>query len=182
MANFCNCLSASRVNTFMAPVAVWKAKCSLYSQGIVIFQCSADNLHQLQKCWDTQTKKCFKSLLVRGLWDIILPSLLPTIQSCSLRFWAQSCITSNFDKTLRGDQKHKILDMQFKPKYSVSSIFATVAWFTRSLRKTCLWAELYIHGPKVICVWKTESFPIKDLLVINVCAFNKLYTTYNWKF
>ena len=31
---------------------------------------------------------CFKSLLVTGLWDIILTPLLPPIQSCSSKFWA----------------------------------------------------------------------------------------------
>ena len=36
---------------------------------------------------------CFKSLLVTGLWKIILTS-----QSCSSKVWAWSCIASNFDK------------------------------------------------------------------------------------
>ena len=60
---------------------------------------------------------CFKSLLVTGLWDIILTSLLPPIQSCSSKFWAWSCIASNFDKGWRGDHKHKIMDRPFIPKY-----------------------------------------------------------------
>ena len=45
---------------------------------------------------------CFKWLLVTGLWDIILTSLLPPIQSCSPKFWAWSCIASIFDKGWRG--------------------------------------------------------------------------------
>ena len=44
----------------------------------------------------------FKSLPVTGLWDIILTSPLPPIQSYSSKFWAWSCIASNFDKGWRG--------------------------------------------------------------------------------
>ena len=64
---------------------------------------------------------CFKSLLVTGLWDIILTSLLPPIQSCSSKFWVWSCIASNFDKGWRGDHKHKIMDRPFMPKYGTVS-------------------------------------------------------------
>ena len=60
---------------------------------------------------------CFKLPLVTGLWDIILTSLLPPIQSCSSKSWAWSCIASNFDKGWRGDHKHKIMDRPFIPKY-----------------------------------------------------------------
>ena len=49
----------------------------------------------------------FKSLLVTGLWYIILTSPLPSIQSCSSKCWAWSCIASIFYKGWRGDQKHK---------------------------------------------------------------------------
>ena len=50
---------------------------------------------------------CFKSLLVTRLWDtcIILTSLLFLMQSCSSKFWAWSCIASNFDKGWRGEHK-----------------------------------------------------------------------------
>ena len=58
---------------------------------------------------------CFKSLLVT------LTSLLLPIQSCSSRFWAWSCIASNFDKGCRGDHKHKIMDRTFMPKYGTVS-------------------------------------------------------------
>ena len=69
---------------------------------------------------------CFKSLLITGLWDIILTSLLPSIQSCSSKFWVWPCIASNFDKGWRGGHKHKIMDRPFMAKYgSVSSTFAT---------------------------------------------------------
>ena len=59
----------------------------------------------------------FKSLLVTGLWDITLTYLLPPIQSCSCKFWAWSCIVSNFAKGWRGDHKHKIMDRPLIPKY-----------------------------------------------------------------
>ena len=75
--------------------------------------------NQLQKCCDDLS--CFKSLLVTGLWDIILTSLVPPIQSCSSKFWAWSCIASNFDKGWRGDHKHKIMDRPFMPNYGVVS-------------------------------------------------------------
>ena len=64
---------------------------------------------------------CFKSLLVTGLWDIILTSLLPPIQSCSSKFWAWSCIASNFDKPVEGGSQHKIMDKPFMPKYGTVS-------------------------------------------------------------
>ena len=57
----------------------------------------------------------FKALLVIHLWDIILTSALPSIPSCSCKFWAWSCIAGNFDKG-REDHKQKIMDRPFKPK------------------------------------------------------------------
>ena len=60
---------------------------------------------------------CFKSLLVAGLWPKILTSLLPFLQSCSSKFGAWSCTASNFDKGVKGDHKHKIMDRPFVPKY-----------------------------------------------------------------
>ena len=59
----------------------------------------------------------FKSLLVTGLWDITLTYLLSPIKSCSCKFWAWSCIVSNFAKGWRGDHKHKIMDRPLIPKY-----------------------------------------------------------------
>ena len=57
---------------------------------------------------------CFKSLLVAGLWDIILTSLLPPIQSCS---------------SIRGRGTSQAQDhgqaVYAKIQYSVSSTFAT---------------------------------------------------------
>ena len=76
---------------------------------------------------------CFKSLLVTGLWDIIMISLLPPIQSCSLKLWALSCIATNFHKGRRRDHKHKITDWPFKPKYGTVSpvlLQLVVAWVT----------------------------------------------------
>ena len=92
-------------------------------------------------CKNVETKKlrrknylsCFKSLLVTGLWDIIMISLLPLIQSCSLKLWALSCIATNFHKGRRRDHKHKITDWPFKPKYGAVSpvlLQLVVAWVT----------------------------------------------------
>ena len=57
--------------------------------------------------WKTLPRKTdlyyFKSLRVTHL-----TSLLLSIQSCSSKFWASSCIASNFDKGWRVDHKHKI--------------------------------------------------------------------------
>ena len=74
---------------------------------------------QLQNCWDTPRKKWPLLLQIAPgpLWDIIPTSLLPPIQSCSSKFWAWSCIASNFDKGWRGDHKHNIIDRPFMPKY-----------------------------------------------------------------
>ena len=64
---------------------------------------------------------CFKSLLVTGLWDITLTSLLPAIQSWTSKFWVWSCIANNFDKGWRGDHRDKIMDRPFMPKYGTVS-------------------------------------------------------------
>ena len=64
---------------------------------------------------------CFKSLLVTGLWDIILTSLLPPIQSWTSKFWVWSCIANNFDKGWRGNHRDKIMDRPFIPKYGTVS-------------------------------------------------------------
>ena len=64
---------------------------------------------------------CFKSLPATGLWDIILTSLLHSIQSCSSKFCAWSCIASNFDKGWRGNHQHEIMDGPFKSKYGTVS-------------------------------------------------------------
>ena len=68
--------------------------------------------NQLQKCWDTPTK----NLLVTLLCNIKFTSLLPSIQSCSSKFWVLSCISSNFDKRKRRDHTHKIIRRPVKPK------------------------------------------------------------------
>ena len=89
---------------------------------------------------------CFKSLLVTRLRDIIMISLLPPIQSCSLK-WALSCTATNFYKGRRRDHKHKIMDRPFTPKYGtmcqviyqtwdavfhvlLQLVVAWVAWFS----------------------------------------------------
>ena len=84
-------------------------------------------------CKSVETLPCkndlshFKSLLVTRLWDVILSSLLPPIQSCSSKFWTWwwSCIASNFVDGWRGDHKHKIMAIYAKIWYSVWSTFAT---------------------------------------------------------
>ena len=80
--------------------------------------------NQLQNCWDTPLEydlSCFKSLLVTGLWDIILTSLFPPIQSWTSKFWVWSCIANNFDKGWRGNHRDKIMDRPFMPKYGTVS-------------------------------------------------------------
>ena len=99
---------------------------------------------------------CFKSLLVTGLWDIILTSLLPPIQSCSSKFWAWSCIASNFDKGWRGDHKHKIVDRPFTPKliwYSVQSTFATGCNYSTSCLLILYLLQLEISRRNAILLW-----------------------------
>lgn len=48
----------------------------------------------------------FKALLVIHLWDIIITSALPSIPSCSCKFWACPCIAGNFDKGRRSWTGH----------------------------------------------------------------------------
>ena len=69
---------------------------------------------------------CFKSLLVTGLWDTILTSLLPPIQKCSSKFWAWSCIVSNLITGGGGNTSTKDHGQAnyAKRRYSVSSTFA----------------------------------------------------------
>jgi len=90
---------------------------------------------------------CFKSLLVTGLWDMILTSHLPPIQSCSSKFWVSSCIASSFDKGWRGDRKHKIMDRPFMRKYgTVSQVLLqlVVAQMARQAPKHLLfWLEFH---------------------------------------
>ena len=45
-----------------------------------------------------------KLLMISCLWNKILTSLLPSIQSCSLKSWASFYIASNFDRSRRGSQ------------------------------------------------------------------------------
>ena len=94
---------------------------------------------------------CEKSLLVTGLWGIILTSLLPPIKICSSKFWVWSSIASNFDNGWRGDHKHKIMDGLFVPKYgTVSQVLLqlvvasirrsyTRRFATTNFRVTMLW-------------------------------------------
>ena len=90
---------------------------------IILFSTRSFNqLQNIETVWRKKDLSCFKSVLVTGLWDtVILTSLLPSIQSCSSKFWAWSCIARNFDKEWRGDYKHKIMDTPFKPKYGTVS-------------------------------------------------------------
>ena len=88
-----------------------------------------DSDNQLQKCWDTPTKKRpFLLQIAPGHRSLRYNTTsLPPIQSFPSKFWVWSCIGSNFDKGWRRDHKHKIMDGPFMPKYGtvVSSIFAT---------------------------------------------------------
>ena len=99
--------------------------------------------NQLQNCWDTPLEydlSCFKSLLVTGLWDIILTSLLPAIQSWTSKFWVWSCIANNFDKGWRGNHRDKIMDRPFMPKYGTVS---RVLWQLVVAYK--IWEDIYRH-------------------------------------
>ena len=58
---------------------------------------------------------CFKSLLVTGLWDKILTSLLPPFKVVPPSF------EHGLVKGWRGGHKHKIMDRPFKPKYGTVS-------------------------------------------------------------
>ena len=81
---------------------------------------------------------CFKWLLVTGLWDIILTTLLPPSQSCSPKFWAWSCIASIFDKGWRGHHKDKIMDRPFIPKCgTVSQVLLQLVVATLSSSRSC---------------------------------------------
>ena len=85
-----------------------------------IFQ--IDSYKQLQKCWDTPTKKRpFLLQIAPGHRSVRYNTDLPPIQSCSSKFWVWSCIANNFDKGRRGGHKHKIMDRPFMPKYGTVS-------------------------------------------------------------
>ena len=109
---------------------------------------------------------CFKSLLVIGLWDMILPSLLPPIQSFSSKFWVWSCIASNFDKGWRGDHKHKIMDRPFMPKYgTVSKVLLQLVVGTELLL-IYIWQVLmlkFVFAPKSYRVFR-ETDPRPECL------------------
>ena len=97
----------------------------------------------------------FKSLLVTRLWDIILTSLLPSIQSCPSKFWAWSCIASNLDEGWRGITSTRLSAGHLNQMYRVSSIFVTSfsAWnvsFSIFLR---IWRPIYL----INSVDKTKS-------------------------
>ena len=84
----------------------------------------------MELCWSynqVQKSSYFESLLVTRLWEIKLTSPLPSIQSCSFKFWAWSCILATLIKGGGGDHKYKIMGTgSVKSKYySVASIFAT---------------------------------------------------------
>ena len=81
----------------------------------------ACDIFRVWRCWDTLAKKRpFLLQILASLWDIILTSLLPTIQSCSSKFWEWSYILLFY---IRGGVK--IMDRRFKPKYGTVSVRAT---------------------------------------------------------
>ena len=84
--------------------------------------------NQLQKCWGTPTKKWpFLLQIVPSQRSVSYNTDLPPIQTCSSKFWAWSCIASNFVKGWRGDHKHKIMDRPFMTKYGTVSQVLVVA-------------------------------------------------------
>ena len=120
------------------------------------------------KCWDTPLS-CFKPLLVTGLGDIILTSLLPSIHSCSSMFWAWSCIASNFDKGRKGDHRHKIVGRPFKPKYGTVSnrqVFLQLVLACPSTKTTACFTYLII-----VFAGKNLSFsPSLCLALLQFCS------------
>ena len=92
---------------------------------------SCKNVEKLRRKTDLSS---FKSLLVTGLRDIIMISLLPPIQSTFLK-WALSCTATNLYKGRRmRDHKHKIMDRPFTPKYGTMCqvlLQVVVAWVAR---------------------------------------------------
>ena len=105
-------------NLWMPPMPAWSVEKQKKDEQWRTRTTSCKNVETLPRKNDLS---CFKSLLVTSLWDILLTSLLPPIQSCSSKFWAWSCIASNFDKGWRGDHKHKSMDRPFMPKYGIVS-------------------------------------------------------------
>ena len=104
---------SSSVGRACYSVAPWLRKFgSIHSRNLGTTSCK--NVETLPR---KNNLSCFKSLLVTGLWDITLASLLPPIQGCSSRFSAWSCIVSNFFKKWRGEHKHKMMDRPLIPKY-----------------------------------------------------------------
>ena len=104
---------SSSVGRACYSVAPWLRKFgSIHSTNLGTTSCK--NVETLPR---KNNLSCFNSLLVTGLWDITLASLLPPIQGCCSKFWAWSCIVSNFAKKWRGEHKHKIMDRPLIPKY-----------------------------------------------------------------
>ena len=117
----------SRINNFY--VVIVKCRQEKCTQKCAALQQPVAKM--LRHSHEKPTFVCLKSLMVTGLWDITLTSLLPPIQSCSSKFWVWSCIASNFVKGWRGDHKHKIMDRLFMPKYGTESqvlLQLVVAW------------------------------------------------------
>ena len=61
----------------------------------VTFKVATTSCKNVETLSRKNTLSCFKSLPFKGLWDIILTSLLPPIQICSSKFWAWSCIVND---------------------------------------------------------------------------------------
>ena len=123
----------------------------------------ACDIFRVWRCWGTLAKKRpFLLQILASLWDIILTSLLPTIQSCSSKFWEWSYILLFY---IRGGVK--IMDGRFKPKYGTvsqyvqlvvasalctsSRIIVTIAptKFLGRARKYCL----ITWGKSGCCLW-----------------------------
>ena len=128
--------------------------------------------NQLQKYWDTPTiqKLTFLTLnccsYITRLWDMILISLLPSIQRCSSKFWAWSCIVSNFDKGRRGDHKHKIINCASVNVWSaVKAKQGTVSQgFLQVVVAGCFWQGLY-HAWNCLCLyWKFHNLTTHEAL------------------
>ena len=119
--------------------------------GVGSLQCSLDSpkavCGEILMVWFNTATRCknvetchfyFKALLVIHLWDIIITSALPSIPSCSCKFWACPCIAGNFDKGRRSWTGH------LSPtKVHFVNIFAT-GWSVTVqcfLEKNMVWIE-----------------------------------------